>query len=150
MAYVGGCQCGRVRYRAEKPRDRSSICYCRMCQKASGGPFMAFVRFPVHQVSWSTPPDIFASSNFVERGFCSKCGTPISYRQVRGTNISLTLGSLDDPETVHPEMRFSVSTETAWCRSLADLPAKEMDVTGSPGFVNHQYQRGDSPERTDG
>jgi hypothetical protein len=41
MEYVGGCQCGEVRYRAEGPRDRASVCYCRMCQKASGGPFMA-------------------------------------------------------------------------------------------------------------
>jgi hypothetical protein len=96
MAYVGGCQCGRIRYRADEPRDRASVCYCRMCQKASGGPFMAFVRFPASRVTWSAPPDIFASSNLVERGFCRNCGTPLSYRQIGGPNISLTINSLDD------------------------------------------------------
>jgi hypothetical protein len=139
VEYVGGCQCGRIRYRAEGPRDRSSVCYCRMCQKASGAPFMAFVRFPAHRVHWSKSPAKFASSNLVERGFCSDCGTPLSYRQVSGPNISLTINSLDDPESVQPEFRFSAQLEVSWCRSLATLPTKEMDLTGSPGFVNHQW-----------
>ena len=140
MLYVGGCQCGRIRYKAAAPRDRSSVCYCRMCQRASGGPFMAFVRFPADQVEWSTQPDIFASSNLVERGFCSKCGTPLSYRQTSGPNISLTLNSLDDPEAARPEMRFSANTEVSWCGLLADLPDNEMDVTSLPGFVNYQHK----------
>ena len=39
---TGGCQCGAVRYEwVEKPAY-SSVCYCRMCQKASGQPFMGF------------------------------------------------------------------------------------------------------------
>ena len=38
---TGGCQCGAVRYDwMEKPAC-SSVCYCRMCQKASGQPFMS-------------------------------------------------------------------------------------------------------------
>ncbi len=140
MAYLGGCQCGRVRYQAEEPRGRASVCYCRMCQKASGAPFMAFVRFPAHQVKWSTPPHVFASSNLVERGFCRDCGTPLAYRQLGGPNISLTINSLDDPESVRPEMRFSADMEVSWCGSLSTLPAREMDVTGTAGFINHQRQ----------
>jgi hypothetical protein len=111
-----------------------------MCQKASGAPFMAFVRFPADHVHWSRPPDIFASSNRVERGFCRECGTPLSYRQISGPNISLTITSLDNPESVRPEMRFSPEMEVSWCRSLQDLPAKEMDLTVSPGFVNYQHE----------
>ena len=140
MEYVGGCQCGRIRYRAEGPRDRSSVCYCRMCQKASGAPFMAFVRFPVQQVHWSKSPAVFASSNVVERGFCSDCGTPLSYRQVNGPYVSLTINSLDNPEAVRPELRFSSEAEVSWCGTLADLPIKEMDMTDSPGFVNYQHR----------
>ena len=139
VEYVGGCQCGRIRYRTEGPRDRSSVCYCRMCQKASGAPFMAFVRFRAHQVHWSKLPDTFASSNLVERGFCSNCGTPISYRQVGGPYISLTINSLDDPEAVRPELRFSAQMEVSWCRSLSSLPTREMDKTDSPGFANYQH-----------
>jgi hypothetical protein len=138
MDYVGGCQCGRIRYRAEGPRDRSSVCYCRMCQKASGAPFLAFVRFPADRVHWSASPATFASSNVVERGFCRDCGTPLSYRQIDGPNISLTIHSLDDPEAVRPELRFSARMAVSWCSTLASLPAQEMDMTGSSGFENHQ------------
>lgn len=99
---------------------------------------MAFVRFPAHQVHWSKPPATFASSNVVERGFCSDCGTPLSYRQVDGPNISLTINSLDDPEAVRPEMRFSADAEVSWCGSLGHLPTREMDLTGTPGFVSYQ------------
>ncbi len=39
---AGGCQCGAVRYRLVAEPTGVNICHCRMCQKASGGPFMAF------------------------------------------------------------------------------------------------------------
>ena len=125
MDFVGGCQCGAIRYRAEAPRGRSSVCYCRMCQRAAGAPFMAFVRFPAAQLHWSRPPATFASSATVERGFCRDCGTPLSYRQVDGPNVSVTIHSLDDPGLVAPEMSFSVGTRTDWCLRLAGLPPAE-------------------------
>ena len=39
---TGGCQCGAVRYELTARPRGSSICHCRMCQKAGGAPFMAF------------------------------------------------------------------------------------------------------------
>ena len=142
MAYLGGCQCGRVRYRAEPPRDRSSICFCRMCQRASGGPFTAWVRFPADQVSWTTPPDAFASSSKVERGFCRDCGTPLTYRQVGGPNTSLTLYSLDDPSAVAPEFCFTPEAKPAWLDRLDALQPMHMDFSGEPGFVIYQAEPG--------
>jgi hypothetical protein len=140
MAFTGGCQCGRVRYSAQAPRDRSSICYCRMCQRASGQPFMAFVRFPASQVSWTTPPETFMSSNRVERGFCRDCGTPLSYRNVTGLNVSLTLNSLDDPSVVEPEFAFTPDARPAWLDRLDALKPMQMDYAGEPGFENRQAQ----------
>ena len=142
MTYVGGCQCGRVRYRAEGPRDHASICCCRMCQRASGGPFMAFVRFPSDRVSWTTPPDTFASSNKVERGFCRDCSTPLTYRAVDGPNISLTLFSLDDPSAMAPEVCFQPEAKPAWLDRFDALQPKDMDYTGEAGFVSYQAKPG--------
>lgn len=141
MAFVGGCQCGKVRYRADAPVARASLCYCRMCQRAGAAPFMAFARFPADRVEWSSPPAIFASSNLVERGFCRDCGTPLSYRQTGGPWLSVTLMTLDDPEAVRPELRYSPESEVSWCRGLEALPAGEASITGSEaGFVSHQYE----------
>jgi hypothetical protein len=109
-----------------------------MCQKASGGPFMAFVRFPADQVEWLTMPSVFASSNRVERGFCALCGTPLTYHHVGSPYLSLTLHSLDDPAQVRPEIAFSPGAAPDWCLALADLPARQMDVTADPDFRNYQ------------
>jgi hypothetical protein len=141
MEYTGGCQCGATRYRAEGPRDRASVCYCRMCQKASGGPFMAFVRFPAAQLSWSRPPAVFASSTIVERGFCGDCGTPLTYRRTASENVSLTLHSLDHPEAVTPEMAFSPETQVPWCLTLGDLPPAP-EGSGGSGFDSYQHPDG--------
>ncbi|MBW4021555.1 MAG: GFA family protein [Proteobacteria bacterium] len=141
MDYSGGCQCGAIRYLARAPRDRASVCYCRMCQKASGQPFMAFVRFRADRVSWSRPPAIFASSTIVERGFCAVCGTPLSYRQIAGEYVSLTLHSLDDPAALAPEMAFSPETQAPWCLTLGHLPAGP-DVADLPDFVSNQQPDG--------
>jgi hypothetical protein len=127
MDYTGGCQCGAMRYRAEGPYTHSSVCYCGMCQKASGGPFMVFVRFPADKVQWSKPLPVFASSPRVERGFCRDCGTPLTYRRIDSHNISVTANSLDDPAAIQPTSRFSVEREVPWCATLANLPAAEPD-----------------------
>ncbi len=139
MQCEGGCQCGRVRYRAYGPVELSSICYCRMCQRASGGPFMVFVRFPASKVTWSQQPETFASSNFVERGFCKSCGTPLTYRMINGPNISLTLNSLDDPTTIPtPKVSFVTEQKAAWLSSLDCLYLEEGDLTATPGFRSNQ------------
>src|SRR5258708_12698591 len=100
---------------------------------------MAFVRFPANQVEWSTPPDVFASSNLVERGFCRNCGTPLSYRQIGGPHISLTINSLDDPEPVRPQRRFAANMEVSWCGPLSNFPARELALTATPGLINHPH-----------
>jgi hypothetical protein len=82
-----------------------------------GQPFMAFLRFRADQVHWSKPADNFKSSNMVERGFCAACGTPLTWRRIDGPYISLTLNSLDQPERVLPEMRFSAGSAPAWCHA---------------------------------
>ena len=50
MSFTGGCQCGAVRFEARR-LGRSSICHCRMCQKATGGFFGPYV--DVHDFAWT-------------------------------------------------------------------------------------------------
>ena len=65
---TGGCQCGAVRYRLEAKPKATSICHCRMCQKASGGPFTAFGGLRLGRLVWTRgAPKVFASSDIAER-----------------------------------------------------------------------------------
>jgi len=56
----------------------------------------------------------FASSEFAERGFCSACGTPLTYRAVKSARISVTLGSLDDPNAVAPDSQLGAESQVQW------------------------------------
>jgi hypothetical protein len=84
IGLTGGCQCGAVRYRIDAA-PVGNICHCRMCQKASGGPFMAFGGVPTESfVVTRGALAIFQSSDIAERGICSACGTPLAYRVLGG------------------------------------------------------------------
>jgi hypothetical protein len=128
MAWTGGCQCGAVRYQLLGPPDHASICHCRMCRRASGQPFMAFARVKHENLRWTQGrPSIFQSSNVAERGFCSACGTPLTYRHVGSGNISVTIGSLDDPEPARPVLQFGIEGRLSWFGELDGLPAQRTE-----------------------
>jgi hypothetical protein len=142
--WTGGCQCGAVRYAFAAAPMHASVCHCRMCQKASGGPMMAFARISKEDLQWTRgTPLAFRSSSLVERHFCPCCGTPLTYNFIDSPNISVTIGSLDDPEAVHPELQYSVERTLSWFSSIAGLPGKRTEefITPdlSPRFVSYQH-----------
>jgi hypothetical protein len=104
--FSGGCQCGAVRYRAIGPVHHASICNCRMCQKALGNLVAPFVSFEGAVEFTRGKPTYFRSSEPVRRGFCNKCGTPLTY-EWKDDRVSITLGSLDHPNAVIPHAEFA-------------------------------------------
>jgi hypothetical protein len=64
----GGCQCGALRYALRSEPTHTSICWCRMCQKASGNYFQAFTGVPRADFVWTRgQPGTFHSSAAVAR-----------------------------------------------------------------------------------
>lgn len=127
----GGCQCGRVRYRALIASDDAYLCLCRMCQKATGGFAAAFVGMEDGAVEWLSPPDWYASSPIARRPFCSACGTPLGFAFIDGTGMDLTLGSFDDPARFRPVIHAGAeSLHQAWLDTSA-LPRQRSDETPS-------------------
>ena len=99
--HSGGCQCGAVRYHATKLRANPHVCYCRMCQKAVSNFYAALVGVKHDDLAWTRgAPATFRSSEHVDRGFCRDCGTPLFYRNLNGSSIAMTIGSLDTPHLV--------------------------------------------------
>jgi len=118
----GGCQCGAVRYHATERLDNAHICHCRMCQKAMGSFFAPLVGFPVESFKWTRgEPSIFMSSEHVQRGFCSQCGTPLFYRNENNPRIAMTIGSLDHPELVAPYVQVGNESRMPYFAALATL-----------------------------
>ncbi len=115
---TGGCQCGAVRFGLQKP-GKSTICHCRMCQKALGGLFGPFVSAP--DAKWTRgKPKWFASSSVARRGFCENCGTPLAYETEHG--LALTLGAFDRPDEVAPVIQTMLKDRLECYASLSSLP----------------------------
>lgn len=119
----GGCQCGAVRYRLEATPNGAVICHCRMCQKASGGPFTAFCGVPLACfVMTQGAVSTFQSSAIAERGFCSKCGTPLTYRVLGSQRVGVSICSLDNPNAVVPEEQLGTESRVSWLGQALTAP----------------------------
>lgn len=104
----GGCQCGAVRYSARVEGNDAYYCHCRMCQKALGNLFAAFVAVGRRDVRWERGgPAYYKSSEIARRGFCRECGTPLTFEYLDDEEkMDLTVGSLDEPGRLCPVEHF--------------------------------------------
>jgi len=150
LIHTGGCQCGAVRFRMHgQPKD-VSVCHCRMCQKAFGAYYAPLVAVGDAEVSWTRgQPKRFASSNFVKRGFCGDCGTPLTYEAPDG--LSLAAGAFDDPSQLPPTIQFGIECKLAFVDTIPALPARATldDLEDAPfltDVVSYQHPDRDTEQ----
>ncbi|MBV9735632.1 MAG: GFA family protein [Acidisphaera sp.] len=143
---TGGCQCGAVRYALYAAPGGTTICHCRMCQKASGGPFEALAPVAGGDFAWTRgPAGTFRSSSIVERDFCAACGTPLTYRNLGRDRVSVTVGSLDEPARAAPVGQYGLESRLPWCRpGLLDLPGVETEASYA-GLTSYQHPDHETP-----
>jgi hypothetical protein len=122
--HSGGCQCGAVRFRVEGVLGDASVCHCRMCQKAFGGLYAPLVSTRGTKLTWTRGrPKYFQSSNFVKRGFCENCGTPLTYEAPDG--VALAIGAFDAPQDIAPKIQWGVEAKLAYADHIAELPNRD-------------------------
>lgn len=142
----GGCQCGAIRFELHTWPTKPHICHCRMCQKASGAPFMAFAEVPLSDLVWTRQqPSWFRSSEAVERGFCSACGTSLHFRYRQGEKIDVALASLDRPNLIAPEQQFGCESRLTWLDVLGALPSSTTEGT-TPSEALKSYASRQHPD----
>ena len=141
----GGCLCGRVRYLATPDHRNGYYCHCRMCQLAFGNTRAAYFNLRKSEVQWLAPPAYFASSKIARRGFCSHCGTPLSFEFLDSERMDLAVGSLDDPSALKPTEHFAVESRIAAWHVPDGLPESRLD---SNERINQRWRQayGDAVE----
>jgi hypothetical protein len=100
------------------------ICHCHTCRKTSGAPVVAWISVPREGLSFlQGRPGRYTSSEGVERGFCGKCGTHLTYAtEDEPDSIDLTTASLDDPERAPPTHHSWLSDNIDWVTFGDGLP----------------------------
>ncbi|MCF1472768.1 GFA family protein [Agrobacterium vitis] len=141
--HTGGCQCGAIRFRVNGVLKDSSICHCRMCQKAFGAYYAPLVSVRGVDFQWTRGErKMFRSSNVVSRGFCGDCGTPLTYEAPDG--MAVAAGAFDDPSILPPVQQFGTEGKIGFVDHLHELPGNptEEDLDEFPfldGLVSYQH-----------
>jgi hypothetical protein len=124
--YEGGCLCGKVRFRVTAAAIESGYCHCRMCQKNTGAPVVAWVTFPVESFSWiGTTPGEYVSSARAQREFCRDCGSYLVFRVKGDAQISVNTASFDDASVFPPQMHIFSESRIPWFDTDDELPRHE-------------------------
>jgi hypothetical protein len=74
-------------------------------------------------VSWDGERSIYGSSSGARRGFCSDCGTPLTYEADRYPDeVHLYVGVFDDPGMFSPEVHVHFGERIPWLELSDGLP----------------------------
>lgn len=123
----GGCLCGAVQYRINVQPLDAGYCHCRLCQRSSGAPTLAWLTVAVRGFSYTKGcPTIFHSSSHSQREFCGACGTQIAFRRSASPKtVDVTLASLHDPSQMTPQYHIWRQSKVAWFETTDSLPRYE-------------------------
>jgi len=124
QVYEGGCLCGALRYSSSAAPSDTGYCHCRLCQRSTGAPVLAWASFPVEAFRYTRgEPARYASSSHGHREFCATCGTQIAYRESKGaSSVDVNVGSLDDPAAAPPRCHIYCASRIPWLDTRDALP----------------------------
>lgn len=122
----GSCLCGSIHYLVRGEPIYITHCHCQTCRKASGAAFVTWFTVRMSEVEWrGEPMAIYHSSAAVERGFCPRCGTTLTYRHESDpAELDITAASLHQPESLTPAHHTWWEARLSWAdpKVLLTLP----------------------------
>lgn len=95
---TGSCLCGAVRFRVEGELHAPDACHCSQCRKQSGHYWASTdIARTALTVTGGEHLTWFRSSEKVQRGFCSRCGSFLFWDPLGRERIAVAMGAFDAP-----------------------------------------------------
>lgn len=110
----GSCLCGTVKVTIPALEGHIGVCHCGMCQRWGGGPLLAIEAGDGVRFQGEDSIAVYASSDWAERGFCSKCGSHLFYRLKQGGLYAIPAGLLDDVEGLDLTQQIFIDQKPAY------------------------------------
>lgn len=125
-AASGTCLCGAVSFSAALPTKWVAHCHCTRCRRAHGAAFVTWVGVAADQaviddacgtLRW------FGHPPGGERGFCSRCGSPMFFRSGRWPGeLHIARALFAMPVDREPQAHAYHDTHVPWVHLADDLP----------------------------
>ncbi|TNC68020.1 GFA family protein [Rubellimicrobium roseum] len=120
---TGRCLCGDIRFAVAGPMRSRNHCHCESCRRATSSPFTTWFTVARGDLRWTGTPRLHESSPGVRRGFCPRCGSPLSYQtDRRPDDVDLYAASLDDPAGFEPQYHSHWDERVTWVALADHLP----------------------------
>jgi len=128
----GKCLCGSVSFTAKTASRHFGACHCSMCRRWGSGAFLEVeCGTSVHFIGEENIT-VYNSSEWGERGFCSKCGSNLFYRIKTNGSTGVSAGLIDDMtgfsmiaqvciDEKPPYYSFADKTRELTCQQMFDL-----------------------------
>jgi hypothetical protein len=108
--HTGSCLCGAVRFEVSGALRAPDACHCSQCRRQSGH-FWASTDVPrdalaIHgadKLTW------YRSSERVQRGFCSVCGSSLFWEPIGKDLVAVAMGAFDAPTGTRLAMHLHVA-----------------------------------------
>ncbi len=116
---TGRCACGGVSYESHAEPLRMVNCHCRDCQRASGSAFAPLLAFERDRIALTGALSHYADRSergtIMNRGFCPRCGSPMTLEPAARPGFLFVLAStLDDPTLYEPAADIWVRSAQPW------------------------------------
>lgn len=90
----GHCLCGAVSFTSPSVKQ-IGVCHCGFCRRWGGGPMLAVHCGPDVRFAGAENITVYASSEWAQRAFCSRCGTHLYYRLLTTGEYFVPAGAFD-------------------------------------------------------
>ena len=121
---TGHCLCRAIAFAYDAEPRWTLNCHCESCRRATSAPMATWISIPRSAFRFtSAQPSYYASSKGVRRGFCGKCGSPLTYENEQiPDEVHVLVVALTDPGDVRPTAHVFVEDQLPWFDSADELP----------------------------
>jgi hypothetical protein len=124
----GGCSCGAVRYRLTSDPLFVHCCHCLNCQRQTGSAFVINLLIEADRVKLlGEAPDAVdvprddGSTQTIFR--CPTCQIAVFSQYTRPEVRFVRAGTLDDPDSVSPDVHIFTRSKVSWVQLPESVPA---------------------------
>ena len=129
--YLGGCSCGRVRYRLTTEPIVTHCCHCLNCQRQTGSAFVINMlieadRFELlagDPYAVEVPRDDGSAQRIYR---CPNCQVAVFSEYGRPEVRFVRAGTLDDPSVVSPDIHIFTKSKLPWVTLPEEVPTFEI------------------------